>query len=134
MTPLAAIAPADVLGALDGEQPISAIFASYTFSPGVFSAEYVRPLLRRGCGRIVAVVDRLGWAQALSEAPTVEGPGTNYYLRSAELSDAFHPKLIIVRTATRAVVSVGSGNLTAAGLALNAETGLLSIVDDEPAL
>lgn len=134
MTEIATIAPADILGALDGEQPISALFASYTFSPGIFAAEYVRPLLRRGCGRIVAIVDRLGWAQSLAEAPTVDGPGTNYYLRCAELSDSFHPKLTILRTATRAVVSVGSGNLTAAGLGLNAETGLVAVVDDNTAL
>lgn len=132
--PLVGYSPTDVFSMLAGEEPRSALFTTFTFSPGTFHHEYLTPLVHHGCGDVTVLADSIGYAQSLFGAAAAEGIGTDYRLRQVNVTGAFHAKLVILRTALSAVVGVGSGNLTAPGLKTNAEVGSLYRVDRPGAL
>ena len=115
--------PADVLAALGADVPERALFTTFTFSPGAFHQQYLTPLLQHGCRDVAVLADPVGYAQSLFGAAAVQGVGTDYRLRQATATGAFHGKLVFVRTRRSALVGVGSGNLTASGLLMNAEVG-----------
>jgi hypothetical protein len=122
--------PKDVFEALDeSEMPVSALFTTYTFSPGTFRQEYLIPLLHRGCDEISVLTDPIGYGQSIFSAATVQSIGTDYRLRQVQSDGSFHGKLVVIRTRHAAYVGVGSGNLTAPGLQTNAEVGSLYRVD-----
>ncbi|MCA9052929.1 MAG: hypothetical protein KDA75_03785, partial [Planctomycetaceae bacterium] len=120
--------PADVIRTLGPEIPQSALFTTFTFSPGTFQQQYLTPLVRHGCSEIAVIVDPVGYAQSLFVAAAVQGIGTEYRLRQGNVRGAFHGKLALVRTRGAMVVGVGSGNLTVSGLQTNAEVGCLYVV------
>ncbi len=121
--------PGDVFTALESEPPLSALFTTFTFSPGTFQQEYLIPLLHRGCANVTVLVDAIGYAQSLFSAATAQSIGTDYRLRQVWAEGAFHGKLVVIRTRHAAFVGVGSGNLTAPGLQTNAEVGGLYRLD-----
>lgn len=123
--------PSDVFEAIGGDVPRTALFTSYTFSPAAFSDQYLRELQRRGCEKVVVLVDSLGYAQSLDDAAYADGVGTDYLLRAVPMAGAFHAKLVVVQTARKTVLGVGSGNLTVAGLLANAEVGGLCVLDND---
>ncbi len=123
--------PDDVLDAIGADVPRMAVFTSYTFSPAAFSEQYLRELQKRGCEKVVVLVDPLGYAQSLDDAACADGVGTDYVLRTVRPSGAFHAKLVVIQTSRKTVLGVGSGNLTVAGLLANAEVGGLCVLESE---
>ena len=107
---------ADVIEALDGDPPELALFTTYTFSPDAFEDQYLRPLQRLGCRRIVVLADPVCLAQSFEQAGATTGIGSDYYLRQVDGWAAYHAKIALLQTPSRSVVAVSSGNLTVAGL------------------
>ena len=134
MEELAGYSPADLFQSLGPEPPVSALFTTFTFSPGAFQHQYLTPLLQHGYGDIVVMADPIGYAQSLFGAASVQGVGTDYRLRQIAVRGAFHGKLVLVRTRSTMIVGVGSGNLTASGLQTNAEVGGLYVIDNPESL
>src|SRR5262245_49422854 len=113
--------PEDVFNSIGQDVPLSAIFTTFTFSPATFYDRYLRRLQQIGCERIYVLVDSIGYAQSLTDAAYAEGIGTDYVIRCVLAEGAFHAKLILIETATRTILAVGSGNLTVSGIFANAE-------------
>lgn len=122
-------APSDLIDAISNEYPVNALFTSYTFSPAAFQQYYMRPLTDLGCPDVTVLVDPLGYRQSLFAAASAEWIGTHYRLRQVSVTGAYHAKLAIVRTTQRAIVGIGSGNLTSSGLRTNAEVGTLHVLE-----
>lgn len=121
--------PADLIDAIGNEYPVHAVFTSYTFSPAAFQQYYMRPLTDLGCPDVTVLVDPIGYRQSLFAAASAEWIGTHYRLRQVSVAGAYHAKLAIVRTTQRAIIGIGSGNLTSSGLRTNAEVGTLHVVE-----
>lgn len=134
MSKLIGYQPADVIAELRSDLARRALFTTFTFSPGAFQQQYVTPLVQHGCGDIVVLADRKGYAQSLFAAAAVQGIGTDYRLRQVPAAGAFHGKLVLIRTGSAMIVGVGSGNLTASGLETNAEVGGLYVTTDNKRL
>jgi hypothetical protein len=118
---------ADVIDALDGATPDLALFTTYTFSPDAFEAQYLRPLQRLGCRRVVVLADPVGLAQSFEQAGDATGIGSDYYLRQIDGWAAYHAKIVLLQAPTRTVLAVSSGNLTVSGMQANAEVGGLCV-------
>ncbi|MCA9050641.1 MAG: hypothetical protein KDA89_18010 [Planctomycetaceae bacterium] len=121
--------PADLIDAIGNEYPVHAVFTSYTFSPAAFQQYYMRPLTDLGCPDVAVLVDPIGYRQSLFAAASAEWIGTHYRLRQVGVTGAYHAKLAIVRTTQRAIIGIGSGNLTSSGLRTNAEVGTLHVLE-----
>ena len=122
--------PDDLFELIGERTPRSAVFTTFTFSPAAFREKYLIPLQKIGCSQIIVVADKLGYAQSMDDASFVEGIGTDYLLRVASCSGAFHSKLFLVDCGRSRVLGVGSGNLTVSGIQGNAEVGTLVDVND----
>jgi hypothetical protein len=123
----------DVIDALDGATPDLALFTTYTFSPDAFEAQYLRPLQRLGCRRVVVLADPVGLAQSFEQAGDATGIGSDYYLRQVDGWSAYHAKIVLLQAPARAVLAVSSGNLTVSGLLANAEVGGLCALGEPEA-
>jgi hypothetical protein len=123
----------DVIDALDGVTPDLAFFTTYTFSPDAFEAQYLRPLQRLGCRRVVDLADPAGLAQSFEQAGDATGIGSDYYLRQVDGWSAYHAKIVLLQAPARTVLAVSSGNLTVSGLLANAEVGGLCALGEPEA-
>ncbi|WP_138179904.1 hypothetical protein [Nakamurella multipartita] len=116
----------------DDRQAREALFLTFNVDLGFFEQRVLG--LCRGAGAAVTVV-----ADASIYAPdvrAVHGAGTSYIVGLASMRGAFHPKLAILVGPERAVIGIGSGNVTVGGWHGNDEIFCVlraSVVDGVPA-
>ncbi|MDN5744817.1 MAG: hypothetical protein L0H31_06805, partial [Nocardioidaceae bacterium] len=94
-----------------------ALFLTFNVDLGFFEARLLGPV--RAAGAAVTVV-----ADASVFAPdprNVRSAGHGYALGLAAMNGAFHPKLTIIAGPHRALIGIGSGNLTIGGWHSNDE-------------
>jgi hypothetical protein len=100
-------------------QPTEVLVLTYTCDLSFFEDVCVRQARARGARVTVLYdADRLTGGPADSTVPIRDYVPVPVLCRS---SGAFHPKLMVIASATHAVVSIGSGNATSAGWHHNAE-------------
>ena len=103
----------------------SAVLTCYTFDP-IFFNTYFQPNLRRcGITNIVVFVDAVRYDELMQQhlLYSEELSGMHYTIvrQKASGNGAFHPKMIYLSGEDRAMMFVGSGNLTYSGYAVNQE-------------
>lgn len=113
----------DRLGRRSGRPFHSAIATSFAIEFTAVEEILMPQLLASGASNILLVADARMAAMALSDGSILPTAlGRDYALYSPPASDGiFHPKIILQIGRDRARAFVGSANLTAAGLAGNAE-------------
>lgn len=87
----------------------------------VFFETVVLPLLRERLEGCVLLTDRLGLMRATQEAGALREAARTYAVAAVPHRRAFHPKVWVLIGGERAVLLVGSGNLTQAGMVDNLE-------------
>src|SRR4051794_28817789 len=93
------------------------LFLSFNVDLGFFEARLLGPVKVTG-----AAVTVIGDARVFSPDPrSVRGAGHAYALGMAATAGAFHPKLTVLAGPERALVGIGSGNLTMGGWFSNEE-------------
>jgi len=115
--------PLPLIDVIAGFPAHSALFTTFTLTLTWFEAYLLRPLERAGVQNIGILADPLGVASAVTEG-LAAGPGLRYSLEAIRLDDragVFHPKIALLWNDTEALIAVGSGNLTFAGMMRNLE-------------
>lgn len=93
------------------------LFLSFNLDLGFFEAQLLGPVKATG-----AAVTVIGDASVFTPDPrSVRGAGHAYALGLAATACAFHPKLTVLAGPERALVGIGSGNLTLGGWYANEE-------------
>lgn len=93
------------------------LFLSFNVDLGFFEARLLGPVKATG-----AAVTVIGDASVFAPDPrSIRGAGHAYTLGLAATAGAFHPKLTILAGPERALVGIGSGNLTLGGWHANEE-------------
>ena len=94
-----------------------ALFLTFNVDLGYFEARLLG-LLRATGARITVIADAGVWAP---DTRAIKHAGRSYQLGLVDQSTAFHPKLLVLVGAKRAIAAVGSGNLTMGGWQYNRE-------------
>lgn len=123
-----------LLGALFDEQgrgdrqAREALFLTFNVDLGFFETRLLGPV--RGAGAAVTVV--ADGSVFDPDARSVRAAGHGYALGLAAMNGAFHPKLTVLAGPQRAVIGIGSGNVTVSGWHANDEvlTTVLASRDD----
>lgn len=116
--PLTALPIVDVFTSLPIE---GAVFTTYTLSLAWFETHLLRALERAGATQILLLADPAGVNASLGEG-LVTGPGVRYAVESLEAPNgAFHAKVGVMWSRDCLLITVGSGNLTYAGMQRNLE-------------
>lgn len=102
-----------------------ALFTSFNFAPAFFASRVLGPV--RGAGASVTVIADATVFDA--ETRALAGAGTAYHLSLVAMRAAFHPKVSVVAGPDRALVAVGSGNLTSGGWFANEEILTVAYAD-----
>lgn len=107
-----------------GERPFrEAVFLTFTFDPRFFETQLLGKIRSTG-----AAVTVLTDANIFAPDPrSLLAAGIQYTLGVAATHNAFHPKLCVLAGEQRALLGIGSGNLTTPGWHANDE--LLTIVE-----
>lgn len=119
---------------LEGErhgdhQATEAILLTFNVDLGFFEARALGACMSAGA-RVCVVADASVWSPDPYAARLA---GRDYHVGLAVSPGAFHPKLIAVVGPKRALVAVGSGNLTMGGWQHNAETWTVFRADADQA-
>jgi len=122
-----AVAPLAVL--LDPSEASDVLVLSFTANLSFFSRHIAGRARSRGA-RVTVVSDL---AQTSFDPDGVRGAGWDWLDGRAWCHGAFHPKLIVVASDTRATVLLGSGNATPAGWVENAELWVRMEADESGA-
>ena len=109
---------------LDSASFDHAVILTYTFDP-IFFEEYCLANYESlsGCGSISVLLDS-GIYNKIVTGPQNDRPkqaNLRYLLHPVSVPGVFHPKLILLTSATRGLLLVGSANFTRPGLTANAE-------------
>lgn len=103
----------------------SAILTCYTFDPIFFNTYFLPNLRRCGITNIVVFVDAVRYDELMQQhlLYSEELCSMQYTVvrQKAKGNGAFHPKMIYLSGEDRAMMFVGSGNLTYSGYAVNQE-------------
>lgn len=100
-----------------------ALFTTFSFDPTYFESRVLGPVRATG-----AAVTVLCDGSVFNPDPrAMRSAGRAYHLGVAALDAAFHPKVNVLVGTDRALVSIGSGNLTTGGWLTNEE--LVTIID-----
>lgn len=102
-----------------------ALFTSFNFAPAFFASRVLGPV--RGAGASVTVIADASVFEA--ETRALAGAGTAYHLSLVAMRAAFHPKVSVIAGPDRALVAVGSGNLTSGGWFSNEEILTVAYAD-----
>jgi hypothetical protein len=101
-----------------------ALFLTYSFDLPFFES-YMLPLIVRNGSRSVAVAACATWLparlRAWSEAGEIREAGRSYTLSTVSVPGTFHPKLVLAADQGGGVVLIGSGNISAYGMAMGGE-------------
>ena len=103
-------------------KPRRALFTTYTFNPAFFEATILQAAFRPDGCQIHVLVDG-GPLAASTVGSYARHIGTRYAVAPmrAPGGGIFHPKIAVLESDDRQVLCVGSGNLTASGLAYQLE-------------
>lgn len=124
-----------LIGLLRELKPRRALFTTYTFNPAFFEATILQAAFRpEGC-QIHVLVDG-GPLAASTMGSYAQHIGTRYAVAPmrAPGGGIFHPKIALLDADDRQVLCVGSGNLTASGLAHQLECLDVTDLSSEPAV
>jgi hypothetical protein len=106
------------------------VLLTYSFDLPFFEA-YLLPALVQGGARSIAIAADATWLQARLPAWLAAGEvreaGRSYTLSGVRVPGAFHPKVLLAADETAGAVLVGSGNISAWGMATGGE--LFSLVE-----
>lgn len=107
-------------------QAVEAVLLTFNMDYGFFERTILGPLQATGA-RITTVAD------AGVNAPDVRAArraGVSYVPGLAAVPGAFHPKVVVVGGLSRAMVAIGSGNVSIGGWQYNAETWVVGRADE----
>ncbi len=105
----------------------TALMTTFRFDAGVFE-NVVRPRLRaNGCRNIAVLADADMLNKTYVEMGFPASAGVRYHLAKRSVSGAFHPKMLLQLGKDKGRLTVGSANLTGAGLHSNLE--ILEVLD-----
>lgn len=115
--------PRNLLDLIEQVKPTAVLFTTYSFDVKYFDAVVWPALKKVGCRTISVLVDAEKAAKCANEF-TSRTAGRKYRLSTvvAPGKGVFHPKLAYLVGNADHALSVGSGNLTAAGLSVQLET------------
>ena len=99
-------------------QATDAVFLTFNADPGFFEARILGACLTAGA-RVCLLADGPVWNP---DPYATKHAGREYHIGLVTRSGAFHPKLVLLVGPKRALVAVGSGNVTMGGWQHNAET------------
>lgn len=99
-------------------QATDAVFLTFNADPGFFEARILGACLSAGA-RVCVLADGSVWNP---DPYATKHAGRDYHIGLVTRSGAFHPKLVLLVGSKRALVAVGSGNVTMGGWQHNAET------------
>ena len=117
----------------------SAIFLTYTLDLNFFEMLVAPKLDAIGCTNVLILADSNGYDEALiRSARSVTGAGTRYVCAPilTRGPGVKHAKLLLLASATRGQMYIGSGNLTLHGYGRNLELVMpfeVDLADDKPA-
>jgi hypothetical protein len=94
---------------------------TYTLSLAFFESALFRDLKQERLKSCLIICDRLGYHNALTEAPALQSAAQDYLVVPAPVSGSFHAKVWIIVGEKEFLLLTGSGNLTQAGFIHNAE-------------
>ena len=103
--------------AIRDHQATEALFLTYNVDLGFLEARLLGLCQATGA-RVSVLADARVWAP---DSRAVRHIGRGYHVGLAATSGAFHPKMLVLAGPKRALVAVGSGNLTMGGWQYNAE-------------
>ena len=109
----------DVLGLI--VKPRYILGTTYTLSLAFFESAVFPNFKRDQLKSCLIICDALGYHNALTEAPALQGAAQDYLVVPAPVSGSFHAKVWIVVGDGEFLLLTGSGNLTQAGFIDNAE-------------
>lgn len=99
-------------------QATEAVFLTFNADPGFFEARILGACLSAGA-RVCLIGDGSVWNP---DPYATKHAGRDYHIGLVTRPGAFHPKLVLLVGPKRALVAVGSGNVTMGGWQHNAET------------
>ncbi len=99
-------------------QATEAVFLTFNADPGFFEARILGACLSAGA-RVCLIGDGSVWNP---DPYATKHAGRDYHIGLVTRPGAFHPKLMLLVGPKRALVAVGSGNVTMGGWQHNAET------------
>lgn len=110
------------------ERPFTeALLTTYNVDLGFFEARALS-LLRATGAAVTVIADAAVYAPDLRG---IKGAGRAYHLGLVDMRAAFHPKVTVLAGPDRALVAVGSGNVTSGGWLSNDETMTIAFGDRE---
>lgn len=99
-------------------QATEAVLLTFNADPGFFEARILGACLSAGA-RVCVIADGSVWNP---DPYAIKHAGRDYHIGLVTRPGAFHPKLVLLVGPKRALVAVGSGNVTMGGWQHNAET------------
>jgi len=106
------------------------ILLTYSFDLPFFESYLLRLLVDAGANMVTVVADAAWLSERLPkwlESGDVREAGRSYTLSAVRVPNVFHPKLVLAADETSGTVLLGSGNMSAYGLATGGE--LFTLVD-----
>lgn len=112
----------NLVGVLRELKPRRALFTTYTFNPAFFEATILQAAFRPDGCQIHVLIDE-GPLAASTFGSYAQHIGSRYAVAPVRAPGGgiFHPKIALLENDDRQVLCVGSGNLTASGLAQQLE-------------
>ena len=111
----------------------TAIFFTYDFDPVFFERVVLRDLWAGGAGDILVVADSGRVDASIDRWNSLVHLGRRYQVVRAAVHGAFHPKVILRAGRDRAMVWIGTGNLTFGGWGGNREMSVAWNLSDNDA-
>lgn len=127
--------PHNLVGVLRELKPHRALFTTYTFNPAFFEAAVLPAAFRPDGCQIGVLVDG-GPLAASTLGAYAQHIGSRYAVAPVRApgNGIFHPKIALLESHNRLVLCVGSGNLTASGLAHQLECLDVTDLSDDAGL
>ncbi|MDZ4081616.1 MAG: hypothetical protein U1E10_01650 [Bdellovibrionales bacterium] len=102
-------------------EPIHVLGTTFTLSLAFFESSVWPRIKTNRLSNFLIISDRIGLSRAYQEAPALKLAGREYVATAAPTRRTFHPKVWLLIEERRALLLVGSGNLTQAGFMENLE-------------
>lgn len=102
-------------------EPVHILGTTFTLSLAFFESSVWPNIKTNRLSNLLIIADQMGLQRAFQEAPALKLAGREYVATAAPTTRIFHPKVWLLIEESRALVLVGSGNLTQAGFMKNLE-------------
>lgn len=119
MSKIEAVKLSDVLNHV--KKPKYVLATTYTLSLAFFESMVFPCFSREELQACLILCDIMGYRNALTEAPALQGAAQDYMVVPAPINGSFHPKVWLIMSDEEVCLLTGSGNLTQAGFMANAE-------------